>query len=175
MIESVNHYRPQTKFAKVMFSQLSVCPQGGGLPHCMLGYTPDRYTPWAVHPPGRYTPWAGTPPRAGTPPGRYTPWVGIPLAGTPPSRYTPWADTPLPSACWDTHPAAQCMLGYTPPVHAGIHPRAVHPGIRSTSGRYASHWNAFLFFSLFDAGEERYRKLKETISRITPLQIGEYI
>ena len=24
------HYRPQTKFAKVMFSQVSVCPQGGG-------------------------------------------------------------------------------------------------------------------------------------------------
>ena len=33
-------YRPQTKFAKVMFSQVSVCPQGRGcLPHCMLGYT----------------------------------------------------------------------------------------------------------------------------------------
>ena len=36
------------------------------------------------------------------------------------------------------HPPAQCMLGYTPP-------RTVHAGIRSTSGRYASHWNAFLF------------------------------
>ena len=24
------YYRPQTKFAKVMFSQLSVCPRGGG-------------------------------------------------------------------------------------------------------------------------------------------------
>ena len=24
-------YRPQTKFAKVMFSRVSVCPQGGGL------------------------------------------------------------------------------------------------------------------------------------------------
>ena len=26
-----------------------------------------------------------------------------------------WADTPLPSACRDTHPPAQCMLGGTPP------------------------------------------------------------
>ena len=30
-----NHcYRPQTKFAKVMFSQVSVCPQGGGHAGC---------------------------------------------------------------------------------------------------------------------------------------------
>ena len=50
---------------------------------------------------------------------------------------TPRADTPcpvhagihpLPSVCWETPPC---------PVHAGI---------RSTSGRYASYWNAFLFF-----------------------------
>ena len=52
---SAYFYRPQTKFAKVTFSQVSVCPQAGGLPHCMLGYTP--------HLPGRYTPRAGTPPR----------------------------------------------------------------------------------------------------------------
>ena len=45
----------------------------------------------------------------------------------------PWADTPL---------------GQTPPcpVHAGIHtPFSVHDAIRSTSDRYASYWNAFLF------------------------------
>ena len=54
---------------------------------------------------------------------------------TPLGRYPPWADTPLPSACWDTHPPAQCMLGY-PPKPSGYY------GIRSTSGRYASHWNA---------------------------------
>ena len=28
---SVNFYRPLTKFAKVMFLQVSVCPQGGGV------------------------------------------------------------------------------------------------------------------------------------------------
>ena len=31
------------------------------------------------------------------------------------SATPPWADTPLPSACWDTHTPAQCMLGYTSP------------------------------------------------------------
>ena len=35
------YYRPQMKFAKVMFSQVSVCPQGGVChtpAQCMLGY-----------------------------------------------------------------------------------------------------------------------------------------
>ena len=44
--------------------------------------------------------------------------------------------------------------GVSASVHAGIPPRSKHPtlpppgadaGIRSTSGRYASYWNAFLF------------------------------
>ena len=44
--------------------------------------------------------------------------------------------------------------GVSAPLHAGIHTPPgqtppgqtppVHAGIRSTSGRYASHWNAFL-------------------------------
>ena len=54
-----NNYRPQTKFAKVMFSQVSVCPQGGCLPHYMLGYT---------SPPG---PVADTPLGADTPQSRH--------------------------------------------------------------------------------------------------------
>ena len=33
------NYSPQTNFSKVMFSQVSVCPQVRCLPHCMLGYT----------------------------------------------------------------------------------------------------------------------------------------
>ena len=79
---SMNHYRPQTKFAKVMFSQVSLCPQGG------VCHT---------HPPDQRQ----------TPPGQ-----------TPPGQ------APLTSACWDTHPPTQCMLGYIPscPVHSGIHP-----------------------------------------------------
>ena len=90
-------YRPQTKFAKVMFSLVSVCPYGWGcLPHCMLGYTP----------PGRH------------PPGQ-----------RPPTQTPHWADTPSPGPQADT-------------------PRTVHAGIRSTSGRQASHWNAFLFYNV---------------------------
>ena len=69
------HYRPQTKFAKVMFSQVFVCPQGGV---CL----------WSR---GR--------------------------------EDTNWADT---------------RLGRHPP-----------PGRQLRSGRYSSHWNAFLF--LFSA------------------------
>ena len=60
----VNYYRPQTKFAKVMFLHVSVCPQGG---------VPGQ------EPPCQVCPRAGTPPLPGTPP-----W-----AGTPPHRYTP--------------------------------------------------------------------------------------
>ena len=47
-------YRPQTKFAKVMFLHVSVCPQGEYL---------ARYPPGQVQLPGQvHPPWAGTPP-----------------------------------------------------------------------------------------------------------------
>ena len=53
-ISLLSYYRPQTKFAKVVFLHVSVIlSTGGGLPQCMLGY----------HPPGAGT----TPPRADTP------------------------------------------------------------------------------------------------------------
>ena len=116
-------------WGKVIFLHLSVIlfTRGGGVP----GQEPS--------PLGRYTPLAGTSPgqvhpSRYTPPGRYTPW-----AGTPPSRYTPCRYTPQ-----QVHP-----LAGTPPkqVHpqAGTPPPPVHAGIRSTSGRYASYWNAFLW------------------------------
>ena len=92
-------------------------------------------TPWAGTPPRQVHPQAGTPPRqvhpqAGTlprqvHPGRYIPQAGTPpWAGTAPSKYTPRLVHPhgqVPpgsSACWE---------------------------IRTTSGRYASYWNAFLY------------------------------
>ena len=65
-----------------------------------------------------------------TPPWQTTPGQTHPNGQTPLGRHPidrhplPWADTPSP--------------GQTPPY-------TVHAGIRSTSGRYASHWNAFLF------------------------------
>ena len=44
--------------------------------------------------------------------GRHPPWADT----LPPGRH-PQADNPVPSACWDTRPPVQCMLGYTPPAH----------------------------------------------------------
>ena len=80
------------------------------------GGVPDQ-----VHPPGtRYTP-----PGPGTPPGtRYNP--------PPRTRYTPPDQVHPPGTRYT--PQAR----YTPP-------RAANSGIRSTIGRYASYWNAFLF------------------------------
>ena len=75
------YYRPQTRFAKVMFLHMSVCPQGGVSKHAD-------------------TPSTGRLPSRHLPPGRH-----------------PWSDIPLRIACWE---------------------------IRSTSGRYASYWNAIL-------------------------------
>ena len=131
-------YRPQKKFAKVMFSQVSVCPGGGCLPHYMLGYTPPGQTPLPL---GRHTP-----------PGRHPLGQALPLGRHPLGRHPPaqcmlgythpcpvhaGIHTPLPSACWDTHNPLPSACCYTPSC-------TVHAGIRSISGRYAFHWNAFL-------------------------------
>ena len=55
-------YCPQTKFTKVMFSQVSVCPQGG------VCHTPTAWVdiPWVDTPLGRH-------PSGQTPPGRHPP------------------------------------------------------------------------------------------------------
>ena len=116
------------------YTCMSFCPQGG-VPGQVLPvrYTPGRYAP------GQGTPQAGTP-RAGTTPrqvpprqvhppkqvhplGRYTPLGRYSPRQVPPGRYPSWAGTPP----W-----------------AGSPPATVHAGIQSTSGRYASYWNAFL-------------------------------
>ena len=80
--------------------------------------------------PGQVSPWAGTPPPPWqVPPGRYTPM----------GRYIPWAGTP---------PWAGTLPGQVHPPWAGTPPLGRYSpciaGIRSTSGRYASYWNAFL-------------------------------
>ena len=83
---------------KVMFSQVSVCPQEMCIPACN----------------GADTPWAGTLP------GRYTPWSDTPRQVQPPGRYTPWQVHPQ-----QIHPPAQCMLGYG--TQAGsMHPTGMH-------------------------------------------------
>ena len=87
-----------------MFSQVSVCPQGGCLPLGGVSATPPRQTP----------PWADTPGQ--TPLGRHPPGQ-TPFPGQIPPGQTSPRQTP---------PPAQCMLGYIPPcpLHAGIHPPA---------------------------------------------------
>ena len=66
--------------------------------------------------------------------------------------YAPWADTPLGRPPGQT-PPRQTPPRQTPP---GRHPQADTPsrkhlvpfryyGIRSSSGQYASYWNAFLY------------------------------
>ena len=111
------NYRPQTKFAKVMFLHVCVCPQRGS------ASVHDGILPLA-----RQTPH---PPSKADPPGKADHHLGKTdptLARQTPTlaRQTPqwqdrppWQDRPLLcSACWE---------------------------IRSTSGRYASYWNAILF------------------------------
>ena len=78
----LNFYRPQTKVQKgYVFTPVSHSVHGGGLPHCMLGYTP--------------------PPEADTPLGSRHPPKQTPSleAETPEDADNPWqADTPPPQA-----------------------------------------------------------------------------
>ena len=123
-----DNYRPQRSWAKVMFLQACVCPQGGVLPQCMLGYHPPGRPPLDQAPPRtRHLPWdqADTPPG----PGRHTPRT----RQTPPDQ----ADSPRPGR---HHP---------PPGPGRPPPREADSRIRSTSGWYASYWNAFLFHIVF--------------------------
>ena len=92
-----------------------------------LRQTPTEQPPpqEQTHPPGsRHTPGADNPLRADTspgsrrPPGEQTPPRADPLGADPPGSRHPPRSRP---------------------------PQSRPPGIRSTSGRYASYWNAFLF------------------------------
>ena len=106
-IRNPHFYRPQRKFAKVMFLHLSVSHSvhGGCLPQCMLVYTPlGRHTP----PSPRADPLADTP-RADIPP-EQTPPDRHPLE----SRHPPLEQTPLP---WSRHPPGSRHPPCT--VHAG--------------------------------------------------------
>ena len=90
-------------------------------------------------------------------------------------------------------PQGECLS----PLHAGIHappprqtppgqtpPCPVHAGIRSTSGRYASHWNAFLvndvvsqwltFITLISISCERH-PVKISLSKVGLVMCGVQI
>ena len=128
------HYRPHTKFGQGnIFAPVILFTGEGGVPGQVphLGRYPPRQvqhplqtgTPsWQVHLPGQ----VHHPP----PPVRYTHPLGqvhpqTPQAGTPPGQVHPPLGRHTP---WQVHPREHCMLGDT-----------------TTSGRYASYWNAFLF------------------------------
>ena len=119
--------------AKVIFFHLSVIlftrggGGGGGIPEGTEADPPSR------HPPGsRHTPLGADPPGSRQPPPEQTPPLGAdsPLG----SRHPPRADPPGA----DTPPGSRHPPRSRPP-------QSRPPGIRSTSGRYASYWNAFLF------------------------------
>ena len=109
------NYRLQTKFAKVMFSQVSVCPQGGVY----------SIACWDTHTPSAQTsPWADTTPRQTPlgrhPLGRHTPLGRHPLGRHPHGQTPPWADI-LPGQT----PPAQCILGYGQQA-GSTHPTGMH-------------------------------------------------
>ena len=116
-------------WGKVIFLHLSVILFTGGSASVHAGIPqppPNQALPWTRHylPPSRHLPTRHPPDQA--PPGVDTPWSRHlpPEADTPQSRHPltrhPPEQThpPLPMACWE---------------------------IQSTSGRYASYWNAILF------------------------------
>ena len=100
-------YRPQTKFAKVMFLLLSVSHSVHRDRVCLSACCD---TPLPL----RRTPPKQTPPQADNP------WADTPLRQTPPQADNPWADTP----------PGRRPLGRHPPGSACWE-------IRATSGRYA--------------------------------------
>ena len=136
-------YRPQRSWAKVIFSQAcvknSVHRGGGCLPQCMLGYTPpgaDTPLDQADTPTGAETP---NPDQADTPPDQADP--SPQTRQTPPTRQT-HTHTPDPPGTRQTPPRTR----QTPPP-----PREADSSIPSTSGRYASYWNAFLLNEMYAA------------------------
>ena len=76
--------------SKVMFLQACVCPHGGCLPQCVLGYHPR-----SRHPPAKETPCQGDPlcqgdfPTKETPLPRRPPAKETPHQGDPPAKGTP--------------------------------------------------------------------------------------
>ena len=128
----MHFYRPKRSWAKVMFLQASVIlSTGGGV--CLSACWDTTTTPKEqTHPPRsrcRHPPeQTAPPPRADTSPGsRHPPQeqMQTPLCSRhPPGSRPPWKQTFSQEA--DTPPEADSS-------------------IRSTSGRYTTYWNAFLF------------------------------
>ena len=124
------NYRPQRSWAKVIFSQACVknSVHGGGgegvcLSACWDTHPLGADTPQTRHPRTRHPLGADTPREQTRPP-----WTRHPLGADPPGPDTPPGLDP---------PGSKHPQGGAPP--------GADSAIRSTSGRNASYWNAFLF------------------------------
>ena len=121
---SINHLLPPANEVCEGYVFIGVCLSTGGVsasgPGGCLPPPPQADTPLGKHAPGQ------TP----LPQGKH------PLNRHPPGQTHP---TPLPSAGIHTPPPNACLD--TPP-YGGYY------RIRSTSGWYTSHWNAFVFYSI---------------------------
>ena len=131
------------------YTCLSFCPQGGV---SRQGESPQtgRTPPGRENPPGRETP----PDQADPPAGRTPPGQGEPHR----TRQTPPAGRKPPGQGEPPGP------GRTPPDQADSR-------IRSTSGRYASYWNAFLFTVLSPFAQVADFAKLETIFSIVPMGV----
>ena len=121
-------YRPKRSWGKVIFSLASVILfTGGGSTSVHAGIPHPTGT---RHPPNQAPPWLGTFRRPGTPPrpGRHPPGPG---------RH--------PTPGWGRHPPDQAGTPPGPSRHPPTTQRRAYWEIRSTSGWYASYWNAILF------------------------------
>ena len=125
-----NYYRSQTKFAKVMFSQVSACPIAclDTPPHDQR-QTPcrSRNPPGSRQPPGNRHPLGPDTPRT-----RHSLGSDTPLG----PDTSPEADTPPPGS---RHPLEQ-----TPPRSRHPSPSACWE-IWATSLWYGSYWSAYLW------------------------------
>ena len=102
-------YRPQRSWAKVMFSQVCVCKQGGEgcLPQCMLGCPLGADTP-RNRPRREQTRPTRHPLGADTPQSRHPLWEQTPPMGPDPPEQTPREQTPPPDIpLWEQTPTGR--------------------------------------------------------------------
>ena len=122
------------------------CPRGGVCLSACLDISPQEQTPprEQMPPPPDQAghPWTRqTPPGPGRPP--WTRWTPQ-KRQTPPGRHPPdQAEPPGPGG--PSGPGRPPLADTLPPRPGRPPPREADSRIRSTSGRYASYWNAFLY------------------------------
>ena len=133
MVILTSFSRPQRSCGQGnIFTPVCHSVHGGGA--CLRQNPPEQTPPPRANTPGSDTPQSRHPPRADTP-----------------RADTPRADTPKSRHPQSKHPQSRHPLEQTPPQvrhppeQTPPPPPAADSSIRSTSGRYPSYWNAFLF------------------------------